>query len=147
MGNELDVRPIIEPDEIIWENLAYTGDDQAIRRIIMQLISLIFLILTIIFTMYIKGTSKLVESEVPTPVCEKSVNIKDADAYKELIVAKGSSLIGCYCKQNIPIWKIWVLFPHNFAKAQEALVRQGVLPQKSNKRPDKTNYCLIFYLE
>jgi hypothetical protein len=24
-GKDLDVVPILEPDEIIWENLAYTG--------------------------------------------------------------------------------------------------------------------------
>ena len=27
MGSNLNVVPIIEPDEIIWENLAYTGDE------------------------------------------------------------------------------------------------------------------------
>jgi len=27
MGHEIDVEEIIEPDEIIWENLAYTGSE------------------------------------------------------------------------------------------------------------------------
>ena len=31
MGHEIDVEEIIEPDEIIWENLAYTGSEQRIR--------------------------------------------------------------------------------------------------------------------
>jgi hypothetical protein len=35
MGSNLDVVPLIEPDEIIWENLAYTGDEQTVRKIIM----------------------------------------------------------------------------------------------------------------
>lgn len=34
-GRELNIVPILEPDEIIWENLAYTGDEQKVRRYIM----------------------------------------------------------------------------------------------------------------
>jgi hypothetical protein len=31
-GRQLDVKAILEPDEIIWENLAYTGDEQKARK-------------------------------------------------------------------------------------------------------------------
>ena len=42
----MTVEESIEPDEIIWENLAYTGDEQYFRKILMQIISIIFLVLT-----------------------------------------------------------------------------------------------------
>jgi hypothetical protein len=31
-GRQLDIKAILEPDEIIWENLAYTGDEQKARK-------------------------------------------------------------------------------------------------------------------
>ena len=33
-NRQLTVKEILEPDEIIWENLAYTGDEQKVRRYI-----------------------------------------------------------------------------------------------------------------
>ena len=61
MGQELEVVPIIEPDEIIWENLSYTGDEQLIRTIIMKIVAIFFLLLTTLLTMYISGFALLVE--------------------------------------------------------------------------------------
>lgn len=61
MGQELEVVPIIEPDEIIWENLSYSGDEQLIRTIVMKIVAIFFLLLTTLLTMYISGFSLLVE--------------------------------------------------------------------------------------
>lgn len=72
MGSNLNVVPIIEPDEIIWENLAYTGDEQTVRKIIMQIISIVFLVVTTILTMYITGTSLLMERFAPEVNCPET---------------------------------------------------------------------------
>ena len=61
MGQELEVVPIIEPDEIIWENLSYSSDDQLIRTIVMKVVAIFFLLLTTLLTMYISGMSLFVE--------------------------------------------------------------------------------------
>lgn len=64
-GRKLRIVPILEPDEIIWENLAYTGDEQKIRKYIMQFVSLIFLILNTLFTMYLSGVRNLLNKKIP----------------------------------------------------------------------------------
>jgi chorismate-pyruvate lyase len=69
MGCNLDVETLVEPDEIIWENLAYTGDQQTGRNIIMQIISIIFLIIIAISTMYITGVSLLMDKFAPDVNC------------------------------------------------------------------------------
>lgn len=54
-GKHPKIVPILEPDEIIWENLAYTKEQQKIRRYIMKVFSFNFLIVNTLFTMYLSG--------------------------------------------------------------------------------------------
>ena len=54
-GKKPKVVPILEPDEIIWENLAYSKDQQQARRYIIQVISSCFLLGNTLFTMYLSG--------------------------------------------------------------------------------------------
>ena len=68
-NRELNVFPPLEPDEIIWENLAYTGDEQYFRKILMQIISIIFLVLTTVLTIYIGSTKKLTNILIPNVKC------------------------------------------------------------------------------
>lgn len=68
-GKELKIVPILEPDEIIWENLAYTGDEQRVRKYIMQVVSMFFLIANTLFTMYLAGIKNLTNKEIPPLNC------------------------------------------------------------------------------
>ena len=52
-GRNPKFTPILEPDEIIWENLAYTGSQQRVRKYIMQTIGLLFLVINTLFTLYL----------------------------------------------------------------------------------------------
>jgi len=37
------------------------------------------------------------------------------DAYEDKTITNDSlGLMGCYCTQNIPVWKFWVVLLHNF---------------------------------
>ena len=84
MNHKLDVEPIIEPDEIIWENLAFSGDEQLIRKIGLYAISLVFLIVVVIFTMYMGGVESLIEGKIPSRECT-NVEIAGRDAYLEIL--------------------------------------------------------------
>jgi len=48
---------ILEPDEIIWENLAYTGAQQEARRYAILVFSVFFLLFNTLFTIYLGGFS------------------------------------------------------------------------------------------
>ena len=84
-GRKLDVRPILEPDEIIWENLAYTGDEQRFRKYIMQFVSLLFLIINTLFTMYLTGIQSWLEREIPSLNYCPDVELTKEEAYKDMM--------------------------------------------------------------
>jgi len=65
----MDVVPALEPDEIIWDNLLYSKDDQKFRGIITSLISCIFLVATTVFTIYIGTLKQYIEKEIPEVSC------------------------------------------------------------------------------
>jgi len=84
MGHEIDVEEIIEPDEIIWENLAYTGSEQRIRQLFTVLFALFFIGFSVVFTMATFGLDRLTEQEIPEREClgKKTEKI---DAYLDII--------------------------------------------------------------
>ena len=97
MNHKLDIEPIIEPDEIIWENLAFSGDEQLIRKIGLYIISLAFLIVVVVFTMYMGGAQALVEGKIPSRECT-TVQIPAKDAYMETVGERESVFMYCYCE-------------------------------------------------
>ena len=52
-GRPIDMEEILEPDEIIWENLAYTGAQQKARKYAIVVFSMVFLLFNTLFTMYL----------------------------------------------------------------------------------------------
>ena len=48
----------LEPDQIIWNNLKYTKQDQAIRSFIVFLISILVAIFSIVATLFFQGQSE-----------------------------------------------------------------------------------------
>lgn len=145
MGQELEVVPIIEPDEIIWENLAYTGDEQLIRTIIMKIVAIFFVLLTTLLTMYISGFALLAEQSIPDLACTPGVKTTKKDAFRDTTLANDAlGLMGCYCTQDVPVWKFWTLLLHDFADAQAEGPVGGLVQEEVEV--DYTNYCLIWYL-
>lgn len=67
----------------------------------MQIISIVFLIIVIIVTMYITGTELLMERFAPNVSCPE-VPVTDQEAFLEQFHVtnsnlKSSGLMGCYC--------------------------------------------------
>jgi len=134
MGYKMECVEIMEPDEIIWENLSFSGDDQMIRKTVLYVVSLVFLACVTIFTMYMGGAEALIKQEVLTIECPNSV-IEARDAYLDEITAP-TGVIACFCDQ-VPLAD---LFTHSFLEEQKALIDEGLLP--ANSVEDDKNYCL-----
>jgi len=84
-GRQLDVKPILEPDEIIWENLAYTGDEQKARKYAIQVFSCFFLVFNTLFTMYLSGFKVFMNREIPAAVgCPDSELLKE-EVFKDFM--------------------------------------------------------------
>ena len=66
-GREIKIEPILEPDEIIWENLAYSVDEQNARKFAINVFSFFFLIINTLFTMYLSGFAYYMNREIPSP--------------------------------------------------------------------------------
>lgn len=118
-NRELNVFPPLEPDEIIWENLAYTGDEQYFRKILMQIISIIFLVLTTVLTIYIGSTKKLTNILIPNVKCPDYYLIRDpyeieykTQTYKDWLLPseKTDGLMGCFCERHTKLYLPWTLF-------------------------------------
>ena len=82
-GKPMKVVPILEPDEIIWENLAYTGEQQQVRRYIMQTVAFFFLIANTLFTMYLGGFKSYLNTKIPVLNCDPELTYGKEDAYKD----------------------------------------------------------------
>ena len=123
LGRELIIDPIIEPDEILWENLAYTGDEQTIRKIIMQIISIIFLVITTLFTMYLSGLKSYVKQEIPALACPEEP-VSRMNAYRDLALGDTgkSGLMDCYCAQTTSVWTFYEIFVKSFESEQQTLI-------------------------
>ena len=79
MDRELNVIETLQPDEIIWENLKFSGDDQRIRKWFMQFISVLFLVLTTALTIYIGAIEGFVEEKIPSASCPDYYIERDPD--------------------------------------------------------------------
>ena len=99
----------LQPDEIIWENLKYSGDDQRIRKWLMQFISVLFLILTTVLTIYIGAAESFVDEKIPEANCPDYYVEKDPDDFEYTVVAlkdwrapsdKQEGLMYCYCSRH-----------------------------------------------
>ena len=80
-GKTPKISSIPDPDEIIWENLAFTGDEQNARRIAINVFSVFFLLLNTLFTMYLAGIEGLMNREIPEAVGCPEVEISKLSAY------------------------------------------------------------------
>ena len=77
MNRELNVVQTLEPDEIIWENLAFSGDEQKARIIVIRIVSIIFLIMTTVLTIYLSGVKKWIGIVIPVAVCPQQSFTKE----------------------------------------------------------------------
>ena len=82
-GKKPKVVPIVEPDEVIWENLAYSKDQQQVRRYIIQVISSFFLLGNTLFTMYLSGFKFYLNFMIPALNCDPELTYTKVDAYKD----------------------------------------------------------------
>mmetsp|Transcript_24596 Transcript_24596/g.38192 ORF Transcript_24596/g.38192 Transcript_24596/m.38192 type:complete len:146 (-) Transcript_24596:2569-3006(-) len=60
MGKKIQVEPIIEPDEILWENLSFSMEEQFVRKLTMQIVALIFILIATMASFYMAGFDSLV---------------------------------------------------------------------------------------
>jgi hypothetical protein len=67
-GRQILVKPIVEPDEIIWQNLAFTVKEQKVRATITQIISFFCIITNALFTIYLKGFQISLDRYIPDPL-------------------------------------------------------------------------------
>jgi hypothetical protein len=114
----------LEPDEIIWENLNYSEDQQAIRKIGMQVVSVIFLILATILTIYIEGSGDFLDEKIPEPECPDYIEAytdPDSLPYQELVLRDYYSpvedqdlLMECFCSRHSSWWEPWKMFYYGF---------------------------------
>mmetsp|Transcript_4428 Transcript_4428/g.6511 ORF Transcript_4428/g.6511 Transcript_4428/m.6511 type:complete len:142 (+) Transcript_4428:4692-5117(+) len=109
LERELDVIPTLQPDEIIWENLKYSGDDQRLRKWFMQFISILFLVITTVLTIYIGAVESFVDEKVPEANCPDFYVQKDPYDKDYTILAlrdwqapsdKQDGLMYCYCSRH-----------------------------------------------
>ena len=84
-AREIDVTPIIEPDEIIWENLSYTIDEQKARRYSINVFSVVFLLMNTLFTMYLSGFKSYMNRTFPSPVGCPVEEIEKEAAYVDML--------------------------------------------------------------
>jgi len=61
MGYELDIEGIVEPDEIIWDNIGITGTSQGWRWIATYIMTFFLLALTTVSSLYMNGLAQLVD--------------------------------------------------------------------------------------
>ena len=122
-NKDLDVVEPLEPDEIIWENLAYTADQQKVRKIIMQIVAGIFLVLTTLFTIYMGAIGKILQAKIPDATCPSYYVESDPSdvAYQkkayldfDLQQEQQSGLMGCYCSRHSSLYEPWTLFMRTF---------------------------------
>jgi hypothetical protein len=108
--------PILEPDEIIWENLAFTGEEQKARGLAVNVFSVFFLLLNTLFTMYLSGFSTYLNRKIPDPVGCPDVGVTKREAFVDAIKGWDDDpsedpvgLLGCYCKANTSIFLPWTI--------------------------------------
>jgi hypothetical protein len=84
-GRKIDIEPNLEPDEIIWENLAYTGDEQKARKLAINIFSIIFLLFNTLFTMYLSGFSGFMNKEIPEAIGCPDVEVTKREAFVDAV--------------------------------------------------------------
>ena len=67
-NRELNIDPILEPDEIIWQNLSYTVEDQQQRKFVVNVFSIFFVLANTLFTMYLAYFKKFMNKRIPDPM-------------------------------------------------------------------------------
>lgn len=125
MGHEIDVEEIIEPDEIIWENLAYTGSEQRIRQLFTALFALFFIGFSVVFTMFMLGFDRFTEQEIPTRDCQGSYDGPESklEAYVDQLKSDRDEnytpkgLMTCYCMRNERPFEVWKIYGSDFVDA------------------------------
>jgi len=120
------VKAILEPDEIIWQNLAFTGDEQRARKYAISSISVFFLLFNTLFTMYLGGFKVLMNKKIPSAVGCPDTSIDKVDAYKDYLKStdgddqtKSAGLLACYCQKETSLWLPWTLIGHSFQEFSE----------------------------
>lgn len=138
-GKQPKVVPILEPDEIIWENLAYTKDQQQVRKYIIQVISILFLLWNTLFTMYLSGFRFYLNKKIPNLNCDPELTYTKIEAYKDQMKIYGAEaptgLLACYCSRETSLYAPWALIPHNFHEFAD------LIPDAMKKNEDNWNYC------
>ena len=124
-GQSLNVGVCYEPDDIIWDNLSYTVEQQRLRTAIMYLISIIVTFVAIIITVFIGGFKKWMQLEIPTSYCPEGFNIdRDPQNFKfktEILddyynhhFHERVGKMGCYCSEFSHLYFPWELFMRSF---------------------------------
>ena len=127
-GQELKIMQPLEPDEIIWSNLAHSKKAQSIRGHSLMLFSLLVLLFFALVAIYLSALNDELQGHIHGAHCpdqgfELNEDPDDA-AYKAKVVEdflKGDSetvhLIGCYCSRHSSWLAIWTLFTRKFNMA------------------------------
>jgi len=91
-GKELDIEEILEPDEIIWNNLEVTGSNYTLRQVATVVITLVLIVITTICSFGANGLAQLIDQEFPMRTCDSTIDKLDA-YYDEKLSAKKTNLM------------------------------------------------------
>ena len=143
-GRQPEIVSNLEPDEIIWENLAFTGDEQKARGLAVNIFSIFFLLFNTLFTMYLSGFSVFMNKEIPEALGCPDVELTKREAFVDAI--KGwdndptedpDGLMCCYCKENTRLYLPWTIIRHSFVEYSDLNVYKN--------GDDNFNYCLQWW--
>ena len=112
----------------------------------MQFISIVFLIMNTVFTMYLTGVQTLMNQRIPTLDYCPEIPITKDEAYHDYMKdyndnpkEEAIGLMACYCNVETNLYTPWNLVPHNFEEFSADNLRDGI------GVTDSTNYCGIFW--
>ena len=143
-GRKPQIEANLEPDEIIWENLAFTGDEQKARGLAVDIFSVFFLLFNTLFTMYLSGFSVFMNKEIPDAIGCPDVGVTKREAFVDAIKGWDDDLsedpvglLGCYCKASTSLFLPWTIARHNFVEFSDL--------NSYKEGEDKRNYCLEWW--
>ena len=143
-GRQPEIVSNLEPDEIIWENLAFTGDEQKARGLAVDIFSIFFLLFNTLFTMYLSGFSVFMNKEIPEALGCPDVELTKREAFVDAIKGWDNDptedpvgLMGCYCKENTRLYLPWTIIRHSFVEYSDLNVYKN--------GDDNFNYCLQWW--
>mmetsp|Transcript_39352 Transcript_39352/g.60158 ORF Transcript_39352/g.60158 Transcript_39352/m.60158 type:complete len:120 (+) Transcript_39352:4378-4737(+) len=81
-SHRLNIFPIVNPQEILWQNFQYPVEEQYFRKISIIIVGVLFVCFNFIIYIYLQGLSNFVENKIPVPQCPNQHFTKE-DAYRD----------------------------------------------------------------